>query len=168
MQEIEEAVPVRIPDTGPEPEVGSEAGDGDQTRRTIGLVLIAIVVLAIVGLALFGLASHPLLTAVLADIAIITLALVTVIIGLFLIILIFQLQSLIALLRDEIKPILDSTNETVSTVRGTTTFVSDAVVTPMIRVASFTAGVLQTLRTLSGTGHKKKQEKRARSGGSQG
>jgi hypothetical protein len=152
MQEIEETVPVAVPEAAPGPE-GS-----DQTRRTIGLVLIAIVILAIVGAALYGLASHPLLTAVLADIAIITLALVTVIIGLFLIILIFQLQSLIALLRDEIKPMLDSTNETLSTVRGTTNFVSDAVVTPMIHVASLTAGVAQTLRTLSGTGRKKNRK----------
>lgn len=159
MQEIEETVPVRPPEAGPAP------GDGNQTRRTIGLVLIAVVVLAIVGVALYGLASHPVLTSVLADIAIITLALVTVIIGLFLIILIFQLQSLIALLRDEIRPILDSTNETLSTVRGTTTFVSDAVVTPMIQVASFTAGVAQTLRALSGTGHKKNRRSGPTPGG---
>ena len=158
MQEIEETVPVRPPDASP----GS--GDGNQTRRTIGLVLIVVVVLAIVGAALYGLASHPLLTAVLADIAIITLALVTAIIGLFLIILIFQLQSLIALLRDEIRPILDSTNETLSTVRGTTTFVSDAVVSPMIHVASLTAGVAQTLRSLSGTGHKKNRKTRSAPG----
>jgi hypothetical protein len=159
MQEIEETVPVRVPDTSPEP------GDGSQTRRTIGLVLIAIVVLAIVVATLYGLASHPLLTSVLADIAIITLALVTVIIGLFLIILIFQLQSLIALLRDEIRPILDSTNETLSTVRGTTNFVSDAVVAPMIHVASLTAGVAQTLRTLSGTGQRKNRKKGSTTGG---
>lgn len=162
MQEIEEPTPVRVPDAGP------EAKDSGQTRRTIGLVLIAIVVLAIVGLALFGLATHPPLTAVLADIAIITLALVTVIIGLFLIVLIFQLQSLIALLRDEIKPILNSTNETVSTVRGTTTFVSDAVVTPLIQVASVTAGVMQTLRTLTGTDHRKNRRRGSGPGGRQG
>jgi len=159
MQEIEESVPVRVPEASPEPEASN------QTRRTIGLVLIAIVVLAIVGAALYGLASHPLLTAVLADIAIITLALVTVIIGLFLIILIFQLQSLIALLRDEIRPILNSTNETLSTVRGTTNFVSDAVVNPMIQVASLTAGVAQTLKTLSGTGRKKNRKTGATPGG---
>lgn len=152
MQEIEETVPARGPDAGAEPEGSTD------TRRTIGLVLIAIVLLAIIGATLFGLATHPPLTAVLRDIAIITLALVTVIIGLFLIILIFQLQSLIALLRDEIRPLLDSANQTASTVRGTTTFVSDAVVTPMIRVASLSAGVAQTLRTLARTGHNKDRQ----------
>lgn len=148
MQEIEETVPARGPEAGAEPE------DSTDTRRTIGLVLIAVVLLAAIGAALFLLATHPPATVFLRDIAIITLALVTIIIGLFLIILIFQLQSLIALLRDEIRPLLDSANQTASTVRGTTTFVSDAVVTPMIRLASLSAGVAQTLRTLSRTGHK--------------
>jgi hypothetical protein len=76
----------------------------------------------------------------------------------FLIVLIFQLQSLIALLRDEIKPVLDSANETASTIRGTTTFVSDAVVTPMIQVASLSAGVFQTLRTLARPGRKRNRQ----------
>jgi hypothetical protein len=120
--------------------------------------LIVIVVMAIIGALVYGLATHPLLTAVVRDIAIITLALVTVILGLFVIVLIFQLQSLIALLRDEIKPILESANETASTVRGTTTFVSDAVVTPMIQVASLAAGVGQTFRTLTGTDRKRKRQ----------
>lgn len=162
MQELKETVPETIPEPAPEP------GGSNQTRRTIGLVLIALVILTVVGLSLFGLASHPLLTAVLADIAIITLALVTVVIGLFLIILIFQLQSLIALLRDEIRPILDSTNETLSTVRGTTNFVSDAVVNPMIQVASLTAGVAQTLRSLSGTGRKRERKRGSAPGDGQG
>lgn len=148
MEEVQETTSTEIPEGVP------PAGGGLSTRQTIGLVLIAIVLLAIVGLALYGMVTHPILTSILRDISIITLALVTIIIGLFLIVLIFQLQSLIALLRDEIKPILDSANETASTVRGTTTFVSDAVVTPMIQVISLAAGVGQTFRTLRRTGHK--------------
>ena len=108
----------------------------------------------VIGLILYGMVTHPILTSILRDISIIVLALVTLIIGLFLIVLIFQLQSLIVLLREEIKPILDSANETASTVRGTTTFVSDAVVTPMIHIVSLFAGVGQTFRTLRGTGRK--------------
>lgn len=150
MEEIQETTPVDVPGVGPEPE------EGTNRLRVIGLVLIAVVVVALLGLAGYGLATHPRATAVLRDIAIIVLALVTVVIGLFLVVLIFQLQSLTALLRDEIKPILDSANETASTVRGTTTFVSDAVVTPMIQVASLAAGVGQTLRTLASTGRKGK------------
>jgi hypothetical protein len=150
MEEIQETTPVDVPGAGPETEKGTNR------LRIIGFVLIAVVLVAILGLAGYGLATNPRATAVVRDIAIILLALVTIVIGLFLVILIFQLQSLTALLRDEIKPILDSANETVSTVRGTTTFVSDAVVTPMIQVASLAAGVGQTLRTLTSTGRKGK------------
>ena len=149
MEEVQETTPAEIPEAGP------PAEGGLSTRQIIGLVLIVFVLLVIISLTLYGLATHPVLTSILRDISIITLALVTVIIGLFLIVLIFQLQSLIVLLRDEIKPILDSANETASTVRGTTTFVSDAVVTPMIQIASLTAGVAQTFRTLRRTGHKR-------------
>jgi hypothetical protein len=126
------------------------------------MVLIGLVVLVVISLILWGLVTHPILTSILRDISIIALALVTLIIGIFLIILIFQLQSLIVLLRDEIKPILDSANETASTVRGTTTFVSDAVVTPMIQIASLFAGVGQTFRTLRRTGRKRPRSKPTR------
>jgi hypothetical protein len=134
------------------------------TLRTLGIVLVVLLVLAAIGFGGYGLVKYPLFTAVLRDIFIIVLALVTIIIGLFLVILIFQLQSLIALLRNEIKPILESANETASTVRGTTSFVSDAVVAPVISAASFASAVRQTIRTLSGRdqkkAHQRKEERR--------
>ena len=114
---------------------------------------------SIIGLAGYGLVAllvQPprevsVVLSVFRDLSIIGLALVTIIIGTFLGILILQLQSLIALLRDEIKPILESANETASTVRGTTSFVSDAVVTPMITAASYASAVRQTIKTLAGS-----------------
>ncbi len=87
--------------------------------------------------------------AAIRDVAIILLALESLIIGILLIVLILQIVSLTRLLRDEIKPILNSADETVRTVRGTTTFVSDTFVTPMVRVSSFAAGVAQALRILT-------------------
>jgi hypothetical protein len=132
------------------------------TLRNIGIGLAVLLIIAGLGAALYGLASHPLLTAVLRDIFIIVLALVTIVIGLFLVILIFQLQSLISLLRNEIKPILNATNETVSTVRGTTSFMSDAFVKPVIETASLTAGFLGGLRALRGFGRQKRHRKRSR------
>lgn len=162
MEEIQETTPVDVPEAGPEPEEGSDR------LRMIGLVLIATVLVIAISLAGYGLAVHPRATAVLRDISIIVLALVTVVIGLFLVILIFQLQSLMALLRDEIKPILDSANETASTVRGTTNFVSDAVVSPLINLVSLAAGIGQTLRTLARTGHKGKGRRTPPPGSKQG
>jgi hypothetical protein len=130
--------------------------------RTIGIVAAVVVILLILGAAGYGLVTHPGFTSVFRDIAIIVLALVTIVIGLFLAILIFQLQSLIALLRDEIKPILDSANQTASTVRGTTTFVSDAVVRPMITAASYASAVRETVKVLAGGNRKKKHEAASR------
>jgi len=148
MEEIQEPT-LRQNDTEP-PETG-ESNRG----RTVGLVIGVVVILIIVGAAFYGMVSYPLVTAVLRDISIIVLALVTIIIGLFLVVLVFQLQSLITLLRDEIKPILNSANQTASTVRGTTTFVSDSVIRPLIEAASMAAGVGQAIRLLVGGNHKK-------------
>jgi len=86
------------------------------------------------------------------DLAIILLALESLVIGVVLVVLILEIRSLAKLLREEIKPILDSADETVRTVRGTTTFVSDTFVNPMIRVSGFASGVLQALRILARRG----------------
>jgi hypothetical protein len=119
------------------------------TGRKVAIVVGILIFLALIGLAIWGMVANPGFTAVLRDIFIIALSLVTIIIGLFLVILIFQLQSLIALLRDEIKPIMESANQTVSAVRGTTTFVSDSMVKPMIGVASVATGVVEAIRLLA-------------------
>jgi hypothetical protein len=118
--------------------------------RTIGFVLGALVILAAMGAAVYGMVTHPSVTATVRDITIILLALSTSLIGLALIILVLQLQSLIALLRDEVRPILDSANQTARTVRGTTAFLSDSFVKPVISVASYASGVRQALAVLAG------------------
>lgn len=84
------------------------------------------------------------------DLAIVLLALESFVIGVFIIILIWEIRNLTKLLREEIKPILDSADETVRTVRGTATFVSETFVEPMVRVSGFASGVMQALRILIG------------------
>ena len=79
------------------------------------------------------------------DVAIIILALESIIIGILLAFLILQVRALVRFLREEIQPILDSVNETTSTVRGTTAFVSDTVVRPVMRVA----GLISALRRIT-------------------
>jgi len=153
MEEIEQVTPAREP--------AGESDRREQTLRTIGIVIIVLVILGILGFAGYGLVTHPNLTAVLRDISIVVLALVTIVIGAFLAILIFQLQSLTALLRDEIKPILEAANDTASTVRGTTTFISDAVVTPVITAASYASAVRQTIKTLAGSSGRKDRSRKA-------
>jgi hypothetical protein len=86
----------------------------------------------------------------LRDAAIVFVAFETLIIGLLLMVLMLQLQSLTVLLRDEIKPMLEAANETMSTVRGTTQFVSHNVVSPMMKWSGYLAGVRRILSEVSG------------------
>ena len=154
MSEIEGTGPVQ---DGPAPteaipveEAATEAGQDRSVWQTIGIILGVLVLVIVISLLFYGLMTHPVFTAGLRDVAIIVLALVTMITSVLLAILLFQLQSLIVLLRDENQPILLSINQTTGTVRGTATFVSDAVVSPMIEVAGYVSGVQKALKILFG------------------
>ncbi|MFQ6014987.1 MAG: hypothetical protein ACE5NP_06055 [Anaerolineae bacterium] len=88
----------------------------------------------------------------LRDLAIIFLALESLVVGILLILLILQVRSLAQLLEREVKPILDSANETVKTVRGTTAFVSKNFISPLVQIASIIAAANKILKALSGRG----------------
>jgi len=106
--------------------------------------------LALLIAAIVLMASFPAATVVVRDIAIVFVAVATFLIGLAMILLIFQLQVLIQVLRDEVQPLLRSVNDTVSTVRGTTEFVSHNMVSPIIKAAGFTAGFQRVVRDVVG------------------
>ena len=82
------------------------------------------------------------------DIFIIFMALETFVIGIALIILITQLAVLTNLLKHEIQPILQSTSETVNTVRGTAKFVSDNLTEPIIKLNSYVAALEKVVSAL--------------------
>ena len=84
------------------------------------------------------------------DVAIIFLAVLSVLIGIGVIALLYQVTMLTLLMRDEIKPLLESINETMSTVRGTAAFMSDHIAQPTIQVASAFAGVRRVFEALAG------------------
>ncbi len=90
------------------------------------------------------------IVATIRDVAIIFLALESIVIGIILVILIWEVRNLAKMLREDIKPILQSADETARTVRGTTSFVSENFVTPLVRVSSFTSGVVEALRIIAG------------------
>lgn len=83
------------------------------------------------------------------DLAIIFLAVESLVVGAVLIVLVWEVRNLAKLLREEIKPILESADETARTVRGTTVFVSENLVNPVVRVSGFVSGVMQALRILT-------------------
>jgi hypothetical protein len=82
------------------------------------------------------------------DLAIIFLAFESIVTLTLLSILIWQIWRLIKMLQTEILPVIRDAQETVSTVRGTTTFVSDNVVTPVVSAGSRAAGVRRTVQVL--------------------
>ncbi len=99
--------------------------------------------------------SVPEIIATIRDIFIILLALAGVVVVGLMVWLIFELRGLIRFLRDELKPILVSAQDTVSTVRGTTTFVSKNVLEPVVKVSSYVAGVRAIFDTVLGRGKQK-------------
>ncbi|NLG48678.1 MAG: hypothetical protein GX552_01040 [Chloroflexi bacterium] len=82
------------------------------------------------------------------DVAIVLLAIESIVIGVLLAIIMVQIIRLVRLLREEIGPLLHTTQETLDSVKQTTNFVSHNVVDPVIQVSSYSAGVTETLRNL--------------------
>jgi hypothetical protein len=107
-------------------------------------------ILLIVGLvfAVIAMVSNPSQTETVRDIVIIFMAVESLFIGLVLIVLIVQLARLTALLQDEVKPILDSTNETISTLRGTTAFLSTNLVKPVVKINSSITALRRAIELL--------------------
>ena len=120
-----------------------------QRMIVIGAVVGGLIILALMVLAIIFLLNPSTPTGKIRDIFIIFMALETLILGLTLVILIVQIARLINLLQNEIKPILESTNETVNTLRGTTTFLSENLVEPVIKLNEYLAA-LQKMLSLIG------------------
>jgi hypothetical protein len=111
-----------------------------------GVIILGLLITGFIFLINPNLTSYE-TVARLRDISIILMAIESIFIGLALIILIVQIARLTNLVENEVKPILDSTNETVSNLRGTTKFLSDNLVEPVIKLNELMA-VLQRLLVL--------------------
>ena len=139
------------PELPPAPQTSLPPTGAERRReqlRTAGIVLASVVAVALIGLALYWMGAHPGPTQTIRDIFIILAALVLLFILLALAVLIVQLARLTNLLQHEIKPILDSTNETVSTLRGTIAFLSDHLTGPVVTLNSYVAGLQRLLDLL--------------------
>ena len=136
------------------PQVTSESvtppDDQDQRmkRILIGVIVGVVVVLILLGVAIFFLLQPTTPTDRIRDVFIIVVALESLVIGVAMIVLITQLASLINLLQNEIRPILNATNETVNTLRGTAEFLGDNVVEPVIKLNGYLAGLYRMLELM--------------------
>jgi hypothetical protein len=115
---------------------------------TIGLIAIGVLLLGGLVAGIWYLLQPTAPTESLRDILLILVAFEFFIIGLALVLLVVQLARLVNLLQNELKPILDSANQTANTVRGTSLFLSDKLVGPVVKISAGVAGFRRALDLL--------------------
>ncbi len=116
------------------------------TKQKIIIGVAAALITAVLALTLWFLLTHPVVTGAITDISIIVLALVVLVMNVFLIVMMWQIIRLIDFLLFELKPVLESLQETTSTVRGTASFVSEEFSSPVIDAKAKAAGFKGSLR----------------------
>jgi hypothetical protein len=129
------------PEISPEEQAAQQAALRRQRWIIVGVVAVVVFIIAAIVAAVILLLKDSTVTANIRDIFIIFMAFESLIIGAALVVLIIQVASLINLMQNEVKPILQSTSETVNTLRGTTEFLSENLVEPVIKLNSYLAGL---------------------------
>lgn len=119
-----------------------------QKQTVVITLLVLIVVVGLISLALYYLLTgNPSKTEQIRDVFIIILAVQSLLTGMVMVILVLQLARLINLIQNEIRPILDSTSDTINHLRGTTMFLGQNVVEPVIKLNEYMAGFTQLFST---------------------
>jgi hypothetical protein len=116
----------------------------------IGIIVVLALAVLFILLVVWLARSYPETIEALRDMMVIALALVSCIFGITLMLLFVMVVRLLNMLEFEIKPILEKTNETLGTVQGTTTFVSQNVVQPVTKASSYVAGARRGISVLFG------------------
>ena len=142
--EFEQPAPPLVPENV----TSSDEQDQRMKRILIGVIVGAVIVVILLGVAIYFLLQPATPTDRIRDVFIIVVALESLVIGVAMIVLIMQLASLINLLQNEIRPILNATNETVNTLRGTAEFLGDNVVEPVIKLNGYMAGLYRMLELM--------------------
>jgi hypothetical protein len=129
-----------------------EAAQRAQQRQARLIVVVAIaaavVILVVLAVLVYALLQPGVPTDRIRDVFIIVVAFETLVIGVALVVLLVQLASLINLLQNEVRPILEATSETVRTVRGTAQFMSESVVDPVIKLNGYLASIQRVLELM--------------------
>ena len=134
------------------PELSAEPKD-----RTLIIVVVIVVILALLGFAglTYLLYSYPVVTQILRDIVFIYLGFAVVLIMMILVVLTavllylaLKVNDLVQLLNREIKPILINLQSTIAELRGTTSFISDKAVQPVIETVSIVTATQKVLKSI--------------------
>jgi hypothetical protein len=135
------------------PLTAEERAAMQEAERKQKLILTSIIagivfLLLLLGVAIYFLLQPSAPTDKIRDVFIIVVALESLVIGVAMIVLIVQLASLINLIQNEVRPILNATNETVNTLRGTAEFLGENVVEPVIKLNGYLAGLRRMLELM--------------------
>lgn len=123
----------------------NENAEKDQRLMMAGIIVVGILLLAALVGTVYFLLQDSQRTELIRDMMVVLLAIEMLFIGLSAVLLILQVTRLANLLQNEIKPLLESANETIYTLRGTATFISDSFVQPVIKFNSYLAGAKKIL-----------------------
>jgi hypothetical protein len=138
------------PPPPPTPEELAAIREAERKQKAMmaSVIAAAVLILALLGVAIYFLLQPGTPTDKIRDVFIIVVALESLIIGVALIVLVVQLASLINLLQNEVRPILQATNETVNTLRGTAEFLGENVVEPVIKLNGYLAGLTRMIELM--------------------
>lgn len=137
-----------LPPLTPEQLAAIKEAERKQKVIIASVIAAVVLILALLGVAIYFLLQPDTPTDKIRDVFIIVVALETLVIGVALIVLIIQLASLINLLQNEVRPILQATSETVNTLRGTAEFLGENVVEPVVKLNGYLAGLKRMLELL--------------------
>jgi hypothetical protein len=144
--ELESPLPAALP---PPPTEQPPSEPQKNNNKVLYIIIAVVVLLVLLGVAMIYFLLQPTTpTNKIRDVFIIIVAIESGVIGVALVVLIVQLAALINLLQNEVKPILIATNETVNTLRGTSEFLSENVVEPVIQLNGYLAGLYRMLELL--------------------
>jgi membrane-anchored glycerophosphoryl diester phosphodiesterase (GDPDase) len=120
----------------------------EQKKLMVIGIIVVVLIVVLIGVCIYYLLLPSTDTERIRNIFIIFMALASLLVGLTFVVLMVQLARFINLLNNEVQPILQSTDETVSNLRGTTEFLSDNLVKPVIKMNEYISGILQLFQTI--------------------
>ncbi len=136
------------PTLTPQEEAAKRASQRQMRTIVVLAIVAAVVLLAVLVVVVYALLQPGVPTDRIRDIFIIVVAFETLVVGVALIVLLIQLASLINLLQNEVRPILEATSETVRTLRGTAQFLGESVVDPVIKLNGYLASIQRVLELM--------------------
>ncbi len=116
-------------------------------KKKIGWVIF--ILIALIAAAVYGMLKlTPETTALIRDISIVAYVIETFVVLIALVVLVIQLAKLINITKTGVQPILKTTGETMNSVKGTVTFLSNNLIEPTIQVNAKVNGITRAADTI--------------------